>query len=395
MRVQHLFMLYLGLLISVLGGDSNAFACPLCGPATPSLTEQISSFETVVLVKFLEGEKPDRTQEFSGTTQFEVVEIVKDESETLNRAMTVSLNRYRHAEPGALVLFMGNQIEGAMKWDTLLDMSPVSFKYLKNAPGEEVPTTQRLVYFLNFLEHPDPVIAADAFSEFAIAPYREIAPLNHLMQPTKLREWLENPKEPAERFVRLGLFGLMLGLSGTEKDADFLKTLVVNPTEDYQFGIDGMTAGYLMLTGEEGLAILEKELLENPDIDRVRIFPIMEALRFVWSYEGDRFSKQKLRKSMRVIAKRPELADLAIIDLARWKDWDAMDEIVSLYGKGEYDVPAIKRAILRFLMTAEKSSPRSAEGENPSHVVKAQGFLKKIRELDPKTYQAAQRYFFE
>lgn len=395
MRPQHYLALVLGLFFSTFGSNSNVTACPLCGPAIPSLAEQISSFETVVLVKFLNGEKPDRTRDFSGTTQFEIVEIVKDKSVALEQKMTISLNRYRHAEPGALVLFMGNRIEGAMKWDSLLDMTPVSFKYLSDAPGEEVPTTQRLVYYLKFLEHSDPVIAGDAFSEFAIAPYGEIAPLKHLMQPEKLREWLANPKEPADRFVRLGLYGLMLGLSGTEQDAEFLKSRIVNSTEDYQFGIDGMIAGYLILSGDAGLKTIEKDFFANQDIDLVRVFPAMKALRFIWSYEAGRIQKQELRNSMRTVIKRSELSDLAIIDLARWQDWEAMDEIVSLYGKGDYDVPAIKRAILRFLMTAEKSSPRSSEGENPSHIAKAQNYLKQIQKRDPQTYQAAKRYFFE
>ena len=395
MQTLRPIMLASGLLAVVLSLNSSVWACPLCGPATPSLAEQISSFESVVLVKFISNEKPDRNRDFSGTTRFEIVEIVKDESKTFQKKMAISLNRYRHAAPGSLVLFMGNQTEGTVKWSTLLNMTPASFKYLREAPGLDVPSTQRLAYYIKFLEHSDPVIAADAFSEFAIAPYNEIAPLKNLMPPKRLREWLANPKEPADRFVRLGLYGLMLGLSGTEQDADFLKSLVLNSTEDYQFGIDGMIAGYLILTGEEGLTVLEKELLSNPEVDRLRIFPVMQALRFVWSFEGDRFSKQKLRDAMRVLIKRPELADLVIIDLARWKDWDAMDEIVSLYGQADYNVPAIKRAILRYLLTAEKSSPRHTESGNSSHIAKAQGYLKQIRQKDPRTYQAAARYFFE
>lgn len=370
-------------------------ACPFCGTAPPSLSEKVQSFDAVVLGRFVTGVKPDRIRESNGSTVFEVIELVKIDERLVEKNTPIELDRFRPGQPGDLVLMLGNRDGEKINWKEFVDMTTTSFQYMINAPGVDVPTGQRLAYFIAFLEHPDQVIAVDAFSEFAIAPYEEIVPLTPLMEPEKIREWLTHPQDPADRVVRLGLYGLLLGLSGRGEDAMLLKKCILEASQDYEFGISGMTSGYLMLAGHAGFEQLRKDLLKIGEQNQAEVFPLIQALEFTWTHAGAQSSKPELQASMRSLLKHPGVADLVIIDLARWKDWDSMEQIVALYGTDPYDVTAIKRAILRYLLVAEKSSALDGKSQVPEHVVRAQKHLDHFRKVDPQTFRAAERYFFE
>jgi len=207
----------------------------------------------------------------------------------------------------------------------------------------------------------------------------------------KLREWLANPQTVPSR---LGLYGLMTGLSGTEADAEYLKGRLLEPVEGFRLGIDGMMGGYLLLVGEKGLEVLEDAKLRSKTVPFSETYATMQALRFMWTYGDERISKDRLRQSMRIILDRPELADLVIVDLGRWQDWSVADRLMELYGTAGYDIPSTKRAIVRFYLTMEAAKPKDAEEPFPEHVVAAQKHLKTLREKDPETVKAAEEFFF-
>ncbi len=386
------------LLSASVSAGSLLAACPYCGVTPPSLAEQVASHDAVVLGKFLEGDKPNRQKELSGATRFEIVKIVKGADVNLTQGGTLSLERYRDGSKGDLVLIMGNKdadAGDALKWTELINMTEESFDYMVKAPGLDVPVQQRLVYFLGFLEHPNSVVAADAFSEFAISAYKDIVPLAPLMEPDRIRSWLENPETPPDRVLRTGFYGLILGLCGDEEDGEFLKNKLLTSSADYQFGIDGMTSGYILLTGKQGFNVLEEAMILNPESSQTDLFQVLQSLRFIWTYDRERIPQADLFSAMRAVLKRPEIADMAIIDLARWKDWEAMDQVVGLYEKEGFNDPPVKRAIIRYLMTAKGSAELSPSEGADSHVEKAQKHLERLKEADPRLFKEVERYFFE
>jgi hypothetical protein len=163
--------------------------------------------------------------------------------------------------------------------------------------------------------------------------------------------------------------------------------------------------GYLLLTGEKGLSILDAKKLGDKKAPFSETYAAMQALRFMWQYGDNKIEQDRLRQSMRILLDRPELADLVIADLARMKDWSVQDKLMSLYEADAYNIPSIKRAIVRFTLAAIKdngikkddggagSSTTIAEVELPAHVVKAQKCLEDIEKRDPKTVQEAKRFF--
>jgi hypothetical protein len=117
----------------------------------------------------------------------------------------------------------------------------------------------------------------------------------------------------------------------------------------------------------------------------------MQTLRFMWTYEPDRIEKTRLKESMRILLDRPDLADLVITDLARWKDWEVQDRLMSMYDDTKYSLPAVKRAIVRFLYHCSQEKP--AEGEQPSALtLQAKERLAELEKKDPKTVSDVRRY---
>lgn len=395
MRLQ-LNRLVLGIAIAAaIVVPKFALSCPFCEAPSLTLTEQLAASQAAVLVQWAGGEEADREKSFAGTTSYEVIEIVHDESGKLKAGETVKLDRYRASKKGDLFVLLGTLMDDRIEWSSPLEVTETSYNYMKQAPTQEVPTQQRLAYFMKFLEYPDSLIATDAYSEFANAPYQDIVPLKALMPRENLREWLKNPEAAPSRLTRTGLFGLMLGLCGTKDDAEFMKAKILEETEDFRLGIDGVMSGYLVLAGEEGLDVIDEHKLANREVPFSETFAAMQALRFMWTYAEGRIDADRLRQSMRILLERPNLADLVIVDLARWKDWGVMDQLMTLYDKEEYQVPSIKRAIVRFMLISEKDNTVAAEGELPEHVKKAKEYLAHLRENDPKTVKAAERYFFD
>ncbi len=389
-KVACLGIVFAGLALGWVG--PAAAMCPFCSAPSLTLNEQLNAAQAAALVQWAGGKEANREQGFAGITDYEIVQLVRDDSKKLHKGERITLDRYRAARPGDLFLLLGTLIEDRLEWSSPLEVTETSFNYIVQAPSKEAPAVKRLAYFLKFLEFQDPVIATDAYSEFANAPYSDIVPLAPQMPREKLREWLSNPQLTP---TRIGLYGLMLGLAGRPEDADFLKGKILEETEDFRLGIDGVMAGYLLLAGSPGLELLDEAKLKNTHVPFSETFAAMQALRFMWTDGKGRIPADELRSSMRLLLDRPNLADLVIVDLARWQDWSVMDRLMSMYGQKEYDVPSIKRAIVRFLLIAEKDPATDASGEPAKHVTAAKANLAMLREKDPKTVQTAERYFFD
>src|SRR5262249_40182699 len=144
-----------------------------------------------------------------------------------------------------------------------------------------------------------------------------------------------------------------------------LEDKIVEKTEDFRLGIDGIMGGYLLLTGDKGLEVLEKDKLENKQAPFSETYAAMQAIRFMWQYGDNRISPDRLRASMRVLLDRQELADLVIADLSRMKDWSVQDKLMSMYDD-EGNIPSVKRAIVRYMLSSTRDT-----GEKKQEVAKA------------------------
>ena len=375
--------------------------CPFCEAPSLTLSEQLAASDVVVLATWLEA---DRGGDASPAyTRFEVKKAVKGPFEAGKK---LKLAGYQTGKAGETLLLTAGGGD-LPQWDLPTPISADGFDYLREAPAKDTPTEERLKFYLKYLEHPDDLVASDAYGEFANAPFEEIEKLAPALPREQLAGWLkDDDTDPA----RLALYGLLLGLSGEESDADLLRTKIFEGTDPFRIGIDGLMSGFLLLTGEAGLKELEANKLipdhvPGPDGEPLKdeagepiavpfseVYAAMQAVRFMWTYGGDRIPKERLRESLRTLLDKPDLADVVIADLSRWQDWAAMDRIAGLYAAEGYDVPAIDRAIIRYLMEAAKDKPTA--GEPPPHVAEAEKHLAEIEAKDPAAVKNARRYLF-
>lgn len=377
------------LLASLISPLPAALACPFCGVAQMTLTEQLAQADAAALVQWVGGEKD--TEAKPGNTTYQVKQVVKG-PKSLAKDQKVTLDRYRTAKPGDLFFLLGTDIGDGkgLEWGSPLEVSETSFNYMAQAPSPEAPPAKRLAYFLKFMEFPDPIVSNDAFGEFANAQYKDIEQIADQLPKEKIRKWIANPETQA---TRLGLYGMMIGLCGDDTDAEALEKRILVQTDEFRLGIDGLMGGYLLIKKDKGLDVLDKHKLQNKKIPFSETFAAMQALRFMWTYGTGRIAPERLQQSMRILLDRPEMADLVIADLARWKDWSVQDKLMKMYGEGEYNIPSIKRAIVRYMLVSSKDVANSGGATVPPHATNGQKLLEEIRKKDPKTVSEAERFF--
>ncbi len=409
-----------------------AFGCPFCGPPSITWSERLERADVVVLAQWVSGFEGDGKK--AASTRFVSQQVVRG-SKQLQKAFQqlqknakaasknvvdhretdsgdyaeirtkgtsakrgeIELAEFHPGRKGDLFLLTGNRNVEAkgetelILWDRPREVTEISFNYIVQAPTPDVPISKRLPFYLKFLEFPDPLISNDAFSEFGKAPYKDVAALSAKLSREKIRKWLVDEKTPKNRF---GLYGLMLGLCGNESDQNWLADQINEKVKGFRFGLDGLIAGYLLLSGKSGIDWLDKNIIQSAEVTDGDSYAAMQALRFLWAYDKQRFESDRLKQSMRLLLPRPFLTELVIRDLARWKDWEVQDQLMKRYGTKGYDTPPIKRAIVHYMMASTKDRSRAKSDEDPRHVVRGKEYLETLQEKDPVIVKQAKRFLF-
>lgn len=390
---------------AIAGLAESTFACPACQiPLEPTWSERYAKADVAFLGKWVKANRAGSGKNSKATSTFEIVQIARNLDGRLKAGRKISMPRFVAGKPGLLFFVTGYtkaaepNADGKQKskkqaepkpaddkllWYTPFEVNETAFHYITQAPSPEESSSKRLTYYLKFFEFPDKKIADDAYNEFAKAPFKDVKAISGKYSRTDLRKWL-NDKETTE--VRLGLYGLMLGLCGNDKDAAFLKARFEKNTKDFRFGIEGMIAGYLLLTGEKGLDEIDKIKFLDKTVPLGEVLAAIQGLRIIDTYGKESISTERLKKSFHLTLARPNAAELVIADLARWKDWGLIDRLVQLTKKKGYDYPSFKQTVIRFLITAKNDMPKSAK-KKPPHVLKAEQHLAVIKKNDPKNYK--------
>jgi len=270
-----------------------------------------------------------------------------------------------------------------ISWNETLAITTDMVSYLEQLPAQADPQPTRLPYFLTNLEHRDPLIAIDAWAEFGNASYDDVVAVKELMSPKDLRRWIADKDMSPER---LGLYGMMLGLSGSPADAQFLLSQMMEsepaievgndqatPTRAFRFGAEGLMGGYLLLTGEEGLKQLEETIALPADIPDTARHAFVQSLQFIWSYESDVISKARIQTSMRLLLQNSSMREIAITNLARWEDWESLPVLQTMFAKDCDGDRESQRAILQFAQTCRRSV--SARSNAQDYASLAEEFL--------------------
>lgn len=373
-------------------------SCPPAATAFTSdleltLAEQIDEADVVALVEWVATSKGRDGEQ----TQFTVKRVAK--GDILKRGQSHTVGRLRKGKLGDLYLLQGlKEKDGDIAW-WLPKTSRAAFEYAVRAPAPKLASKKRLVYYSAYLENGDELVAKDAHLEFAaaeIADYREIS---KSLPKDELLEWVLDDKKKSLRRLT---YGVLLGFCGDEATAAALKTKILEDSDvNFRVGMDGVMSGYLMLTGEDGLKVLEKHKFQK-GIALSEIYFALQAVRFMWKHGEGKIPNERLRQSVRLLLAHSEFVDLIIADLTWMEDWSSLDRIVGMYDDAtatdESLIRAKRTAIVRYLAVCSREAKfdfKDKEKLTTEISKKAKQHLAELRKSDPKTVQRAFRFLFK
>ena len=67
------------------------------------------------------------------------------------------------------------------------------------------------------------------------------------------------------------------------------------------------------------------------------------TLRFFYDQRNDVLTKDQVVEGILLMMQHPDVADFVIENLRKWKRWEHTGRVLELFGKGEHDVPMIRR----------------------------------------------------
>jgi hypothetical protein len=394
-----------------------AWACPFCSVESQTLSEETGSADAVVLARLIKEAPPTADDSFSyddpnaGMATFEIVEAVRGHELV---AGTKEIKVVYFGEPDRAQMFLISGI-GTEKidWTTPLPLSSAGVDYVRKLASIPASGADRLEFFQQYFEHPDALLAQDAYDEFARAPYSDIQALAPRMPHDKLVHWISDPQiSPSRRRLYL----TMLSACGTPADVPMLESMIASDFQAMKphleravqtamamgaplatlawvdiidqderrkkLGLDALVACYLTLGGPAGLERIEERFLKNPHTEFTYVYSTIMALRFHGEEPTSNIPRERLLASMRLLLDNPDFADQVIPDLARWEDWSVLDRLVEMF-KGSEKGGYVRQPVVTYLTVAS---------EQPGDVgARAQAALADLEKLDPEGVKLAQR----
>jgi hypothetical protein len=401
----------------LLASAAGVSACPFCSAESQTLTEETQSADAVVLAKLLKEAEPSDASDADfaadgsdlGTATFQIVEILEGQ-DLLTGVKEIQVVFF--GEPDREQVFLVSGIgTDRIDWTTPLPLSTAAVDYVRRL--ESVPATgvDRLAFFQDYLENDDPLLAQDAYDEFARAPYSDVIALKPQMQHDRLVSWINDPEiSPSRRRLYL----TMLGVCGTASDLPMLEALLKSDFQSMKphfeqivqsalalgapvglsawldlieqderrkkQGLDALVACYLALRRADGLDLIDERFLKNPGTEYTYIYSTIMALRFHGEEPTSMIPRERLLASMRLLLDNPEFADQVIPDLARWEDWSVLDRLVSMFKSSDKN-GYVRQPVVTYLTVAS---------EQPGEVgTKAQSALAELEQLDPEGVKQA------
>lgn len=363
--------LVIGLVIATAG---TAAACPFCAAVSKTFSEEIESMDAVVIAKLTQPPPPqtEDLQDEVPRAKFQITKIVKGGDHVQSKVIEAIY--FGQAKAGAKFLLMGVD-PPKMMWSSPLPLTAKAESYIQILGKLPKVGVERLKFFQNFLEDEDELLARDAFDEFAKADYAIVKQLKPNMNHKQIINWIQNGDIPASR---RRLYFTMLGVCGTSKDLSLLESLLKSKDRKKKSGLDALIACYLTLRGPDGMPLIEDLFLKNKSADYADTYAAIMALRF-HGKEADIVPRKRVLAGLRHMLDRPELADLVIPDLARWKDWSQLERMAQLFKKADDKSSWVKVPVINYLRACPK--PR------------AKVLLEELKKIDPAAVKRANTYF--
>ena len=365
-----------------------AAACPFCGVVGESLARRRDAAAAVVVGEAEGPAAPDAAGVL--VQRFRLHQPLRGEPGLAGRTVAA---RVGATVKGTAILFCeapaGESPVERGRWSAVAADEAV-LGHVAAAPAVREPAARRLEWFAARLEHPEPLIAEDAFVEFGAASFEAVRSAAAALDADRLRDWVA---EPGIDQRRRGFYGLALGIvAGRPGDPSARRACIASlhvaveaPADDFRAGFDGLLAGILVAEGEAGLDYLERRGLfgsaaadaegPQPAVRPVDQRHLLAALRFAWENLADTIPRQRTAAATARLLSSPAVAADAAVDLARYQAWDAVDGVANLWQTLGAEDAVVRRAVAGYLTACPLPAARL--------------HLDRIRAADPDRLRAA------
>lgn len=355
-------------------------ACPFCSPTGTTLTGEVAQADFILFGTLGNPKRDpnDPTAFNKGTTDLAVELVIKDH-DMIKGKKTVTIPRYVPPDgKNNKYLVFFNVFNGQLD-PYRGEAVPADSKlpeYLKGAMEvRQKDVATRLRFFFDYLEDPDVVVSTDAYSEFGYAEYKDVREIAGKLPAATLLKWLKDPNTRGSRF---GLYGLLLGHGGKPEDAKAIRALLDDKERSYTSGLDGVVAGYILLDPKAGWEYLTG-LVKAPNAEFPVKYAALKTVRFFWEYRPDVIPNAQVLDLMKVMVADPDIADMPIEDLRKWKQWELTPLILGYAAKESHNgTPIVVRAITKFAIMASWADPKNEA---------AAAFVAEARKKDAKRVQ--------
>lgn len=360
-------------LLLFAGSIRPAAACPFCAAVSKTFGEEIEAMDAVVIGKIVKLPPATVAGDEVPKSTFEIVEAIKGGA-LFGEKATVETIFFGEAKLGDKFLIMGVD-PPKVNWSTPLKVSDRAVEYLRTVTTLPKDGRDRLVYFQQFLEDPEELLARDSYDEFARASYEAVKSLKDDMHHDQLVKWINDPNIPASR---RRLYLVMLSVCGSEKDLPMLETMMRSNDRKTRAGLDALISCYLTLKGGDGMVLVEDLFLKNKDSEYADTYAAIMAVRFHGD-DAKLIPRERLLEGLRHMLDRPQLADLVIPDLARWEDWAQMERLVKLFKEADDKTSWVRVPVINYLRAC------------PLPVAKER--IEELKKIDPQAVKRANAFF--
>lgn len=355
----------------------QAMCCPFCGAVSATFAEEIDLSDMAVYAKLVK--LPPSAGASAQTTgvddvpraTFVVDKVLKGEK-FIKPEIEFQAIYFGEAKPGTKFLLYGAS-QPKPEWGTPIEMSAALEKYLDVVLTLPEDRGERALKMQAYMLDADSAVRQDAYNEFATTEYKDLLRVSKRFDLNQIRENLKNLDHEDSL---LALNYTLLGICGGPEDLPMLEGRLLAKDDLERKRLDALLGCYLMLKGEEGLPLVEKQFVET-DLKAQnfsRLYRVLLALRFHGD-DGKSVSKEKIAPVLRKFLDHPKYADLVIPDLARWQDWSVADRVMELYRDKDNTAPFVRDPAAKYMRLC------------PLPV--AEGYLAEMQKIDPDAYKRA------
>lgn len=348
-----------------------SYPCTYCDP---NFRSKLPFREECKIAKFVvvgTMKNPRIESNQKGATDF-IIESILQNHVILNNKTQLVIPRYipcDEKKPIKFLLFADVQMGSIDVYRGVPCKDEKIVAYIQNGLKLNNSSAQdRLLYYVQFLDHPSPEIAADAFLEFARANDQDIIAAGKKLPTEKFRKWLNDSSTPIER---LNLYAFILGLCGNKEDETALEQMLQKNSNRTSAALSGILSSMVALNPEKGWQIIKK-IISTPSISFIDRLSAVNTVRFEQNTNPQKYQKIIDDIYTSIIVDK-ELADMAIEDMRRLKRWDYTNLILEQYSKKSHQAPIIQRSIIRFALLSQTEN--------------ATRFCEALKKNQPELYQ--------